>query len=254
MNAHAPIVEAPPPAGHNNPPEATPFEAIRVHISDLMEEARNWCDGTPVETQAQADEVSRLMEEFRRAHQAADEARKAENKPFDDGKAAVQEKYAPLIADTKAVRGMTVRAIDALKAALTPYLRKLEDEKRAAALAAQEAAAEAARIASEAMRAAAPSDLTAREEAEAKVAEAAQAQADATKAAQDRAHAKGGSRATGLRSYWSPALTDAQAALRHYVTTDPDAVKAFLLQLAVSDVAAGKRTIPGFTITEERRA
>ena len=56
--------------GHNNPPD--PFTAIKVHIDDLMTEARNWCDGAPVETQAQADEVSRLVEMFREARDAAD--------------------------------------------------------------------------------------------------------------------------------------------------------------------------------------
>ena len=54
----APTLEAPASIGHNNPP-ADPFGAISAHIDDLYTEAKNWADGTPIVSQAQADEVSR---------------------------------------------------------------------------------------------------------------------------------------------------------------------------------------------------
>src|SRR3954462_1773802 len=109
--------------GHNNPPA---FEAIKVHVDDLMVEAKNWCDGSAIESQAQADVVAKLIDDFRSAAKAADEARKEEAKPFDEGKAKVQEKYGALIADTKGQKGQIVRALEALKATLTPWLQKLE--------------------------------------------------------------------------------------------------------------------------------
>jgi CRISPR/Cas system CSM-associated protein Csm2 small subunit len=239
--------------GHNNPPEPTPFDAISVHVEDLMVEAKNWCDGAAVESQEQADTIARLIDDFRKAYTAADNARKEENKPFDEGKAAVQAKYAPLIADTKGQRGKVVLAIETLKRTLAPWLMKLEEEKRAAAEAARREAEEKARAAAEALRQASDTDLAAREEAEAMLAAAEHADADARRAEKDRAHAHGGARAMALRSYFRPELVNAGDALRHYVKTNPDAVKGFLIQLATDDVRAGKRQIPGFDVLEEKR-
>lgn len=236
--------------GHNQPPEPTPFEAVKIHIEDLWVEAKNWADGTPVANQAQADEVSRLIEEFRLAHVAADNARKTENEVFDKGKAAVQEKYAPLIADTKAVTGLTVKAQAALKAALKPFLgaeaAKLRATQEAARLEAERAAAAAA----EAMRAAAPDNLDAREEAEALVEQARLAASAASRAEHDRAQAHGGSRALGLRKTWTAVLADRKVALLHYLVAQPAEFEALLQRLADMDVREGKRTIPGFNVVE----
>src|ERR1044071_4924172 len=140
------------PMGHNNPPD--PFLAIKVHVDDLMTEARAWCDGSAIETQQQADTVAKLIDEFRAASKAADEARKEEAKPFDEGKAAVQAKYAELIAETKGQTGVIPRALNALKATLTPWLQKLERERREREEAARKEAEEKAKAAAEALRAA----------------------------------------------------------------------------------------------------
>ncbi len=236
--------------GANNPPA---YEAHKAHIEDLALEARNWADGFKVETQEQADEISRLLETFRLACQAADKARIEENKPFDEGKAAVQAKYNLLIADTKTQKGVAVLAMDALKATLKPYLDRLEAEKRAAALAAQREAEEKAAAARAAVAAAQADNLESREAAEALVEAARLADKAAARAANDKAQAKGGSRALGLKRDYRPELTDAKAALIHYVTVQPDAVKGLLLQLAQQDVREGKRQIPGFVIHEETR-
>ena len=233
--------------GHNNPP-ADPFEAIKVHIDDLYLEARNWLDGDPITTQAQADEVGRLLDMIREAEKAADEARKEENRPFDEGKAAVQAKYAPLIADTKAVRGKTVLAAEACKAALAPWRQEQERIKREAAEKARAEAEAAAQAAAAARAAAAADDLAAREAAEAATRQAEQASKVAAKA--DKAASTG----TGLRSYWSPTLTDGVAAARHYWTTNREGMEAALMTMARADVLAGKRQIPGFDVIEERRA
>ena len=57
--------------GDNKPPP-TPYETITTHVDDIMVEVRNWCDGEKVETQAQADAVSRLIDDVRKAADAAD--------------------------------------------------------------------------------------------------------------------------------------------------------------------------------------
>lgn len=234
-------------------PNATPFDLISESASDLLTEAHNWADGSAVETQAQADEVSRLIEELRQIAKAADEARKEENRPFDEAKAKVQARYAPLFADPKTkTPGKVFSAIEALKASLAPFLRKLDEEKREAERKAREEAEAKARAAQEAMRQAAANDLAAREEAEAKIAEAEAAAKAASAAAKDKAHATGGSRAMGLRTVWRAYLIDAHAAAAHYWRTNPDAFNAVLQKLADEDVRSGKRQVPGFDIQEER--
>lgn len=241
--------------GHNNPPveiEPTPFEMSEVEIGDLYAEAKNWLDGEPVSSQAQADGLSKLIDDLRKAAKLADERRIEENRPFDEGKAAVQARYAPLISDTKSVKGKAVIAIDMAKKALAPWLQKLEDEKRAAAEAARKEAEEKARIAQEALRASNVADLEKREAAEALIREAQAAEAAATKAENSKAHATGGTRAIGLRSVWRAEMVDPREAARHYWLTKREEVDAFFQGLADADVRAGKREIPGFLISEAR--
>jgi len=239
--------------GHNGPPEPTPFDAIETHVSDLMVEAKNWCDGTAIESQSQADTVAKLIDDFRKAEKAADTARKEEAKPFDDGKAAVQAKYAVLLADTKNQTGKIVLALAALKATLTPWLQRQEQERREAARLAQEEADRKAREAAEAMRSSDVSNIEAREEAESLVAAAEDAEAEAARIAKAKSHAKGEGRAIGLRTYYRAQMTDRKAALIHYAGTRPDDLVAVLQRLADTDVREGKRQIPGFDVIEESR-
>lgn len=240
--------------GANNPPEPTAFEAVRVHMDDLLVETRNWADGAQVESQDQADEIARLIEQLRLAEKTADDTRKEEVKPLDDARKAIQDRYNVYIAPlTNKQPGKLPLAAKALKAALSPWLQKLEDEKRAEADRLRKEAEAKAAAAAEAARAAAASDFGATEEAEELIAQATQAEAAANRAANDKAHARGDGKAVGLRSYFTPMLADPKAALGHYVRTQPEAVKAFLIGLAKADVAAGKRQVPGFDIVEERR-
>lgn len=238
--------------GHNNPPEDSPFDAIRVHIEDLYAEAKGFLDGEPIETQGQADAVSNLLNMIREAEKAADAQRVKENEPFDTGKAEVQARYAPLIGNTKAIKGKTVLASEACKAALQPYLAKLDAEKRAAAEAAR---LEAERLASEAAEAAraAGADLDAREQAEALLSDATAAQKAASAAAKDTAKASGGyGRAASLRTTYRPVMVDGVAAARHYWEVRREECEAFFQGLAKTDVLAGKRSIPGFDVIEEQ--
>lgn len=235
--------------GHNQPPpDATvrPFEAVQAHVDDLYTEAKAWADGAPIRNQAQADEVSFLIDQLRKAKGAGDDARKLEAKPFDDGKAEVQARYKPLLDKCET-------AAKAAKAALGDWLQRVEAAQRAEREAAARAAQEAAAAAAAARAAADESNLADVERAEALTQEAEDRAQAARKAERERAGGFGGSRAITLRSYFHPELRDGVVAARHYWETRRADCEAFFLSLAEADVRAGKRALPGFEILEERR-
>jgi hypothetical protein len=59
-------------------------------------------------------------------------------------------------------------------------------------------------------------------------------------------------RKAGLKSVWVASLSDLDAAIAHY--KDNAKVRELIQKLADTDVRAGKRNVPGFAISEERRA
>jgi len=240
--------------GHNNPPEATPFDLSRDEIESLYGEAKNFLDGEPVTTQAMADAIGKLMADTRDAAKRADERRKAENKPFDDGKAEVQARYAPLISDTKAVRGKAVLALEACNKALAPFLAAQDAEKRRKEAEAREAARVAAEAAATAFQASRVDDLAAREEAERLASQAKAAEAAARRAENDRATVKGGARAIGMRKTYSVTVTDTQAFARWVWANRQHELAGMLQTLADRLCSDGLRDMPGVTITEGVRA
>lgn len=118
-------------AGDNKPP--TPFELIEKKINDLFDEAEQWLNGEPVSSQAMADGIANLATMIRAADKEADTLREAEVAPLNELKKAIQDRYAPLIADTKAMKGKTVLALEACKKANAPWLVKVANEQAAAA-------------------------------------------------------------------------------------------------------------------------
>lgn len=234
--------------GDNNPPEPTPYEKASAKIADLYDEAVHWLDGAEVECQDHADSLSTLLNLIRDARKQADEARKIEAKPFDDGKAEVQARYNPLLKKADL-------ATDACKKAIAPWLARKEAEKAAAAAEARRIADEKARAAQEALRAAEASNLAEREAAEQLVKDAKKAESAANRAARDTAKAGVGiGRATSLRTTYKPVLTDAVVAARHFWATDRQEIEALLIRLAEQTVRNGTREIPGFTIEEIKTA
>ncbi|RVL72385.1 hypothetical protein CN138_08970 [Sinorhizobium meliloti] len=231
--------------GGNNPPEPTPFELSKQAIEDLYEEARQWLDGDPVSTQAQADALNTLQARIKDAAKEAEKNRKAEAKPFDDGKAEVQARYKPIITKADA-------ADETVKAALKPYLialaRKQEEEARKA----REEAMRLQQEAMEAMRQRDAANLQSREEAERLVQEAKAADAAARKAENAKAHAKGEGRATALRTVHRAVMVDnKEAAAWVWVEHNGDLME-FVQSLADKAVRAGKRSIRGFNVIEEK--
>ncbi len=230
--------------GSNNPP---PFDAFSLHIEELIENAKQFLDGEPIASQGQADEIGKLLDMIRTAKKDADKERAAEKKPHDDAAKAVQARWKPLL-DRCDI------AADTAKKALVPWLEHLEAQQRAEAEKARQEAEAKRQAALEAERAAASANLEAIERVEQARKEADQAERAANRADKAKAHAAGGSRAIGLRSYWIAELVDPVEALKHYKQTQPELLKAWLLEQAQKDANAGKRTIPGVLVREDRRA
>jgi len=233
--------------GHNSPPPE-PYDAIFIHIDGLYLEAKNFLDGEPIADEKMAEAVEDLLSQIRDAEKVAEAARKVEKDPLDEQVAAIQAKWNPLIGSNKAVKGKTVLASEACKAALAPWRRAQETAKQEAARAAREEAEAAQRAAAEAMRASQADDLDAREKAEQLFREADRAALRAKRA--DNAATTG----LGLRSTWTPTLTDGVAAARWAWANRRPQMDEFLLTLAKKEVGAGVRTLPGFTVTEDRKA
>lgn len=232
-------------AGHNNPP--TPFDEIREEIDGLYLEAKNWLDGSGVNTEADANGVSKLLDMLRQAEKKADKMRVDEKKPHDDAGKAVQAKFKPLL-------DCASRAIDVCKGALTPYLRKQEEARQEAAKIAREEAEAAERAAQAAFAASGPSDLEMREEAE-RLAEAAKgAAAAANRIEKERAQAKGGARAVSLRTTYRAEITDQQAFARWAWINCRADLDEFLETLAKRFAKSGVNAPPGITIHEDQGA
>jgi len=240
--------------GGNNPPEPTPLEAHTANIDDLYEEAHNWLDGTPIENQGQADEVTRLLDLAKKAGKAADTQRAAEKKPHDDAAKVVQAAWKPLVDKASRVETGT-------KAAIGKWLVKVQEAQRAAAAEANRVAeAIAAKARAEHMAAAQSGNLSAIEDAEQGIKDAKAAEREAVRAdkAKPAAKVEGMTRGVGLTTVWDVALSgedgDAQALARHFWQTKRAEVMEFYMGLARTDVRLGARVIPGTVITSRQVA
>lgn len=243
--------------GANNPPvEAHPdVVAITEEIDGLYAEAKNWADGTAIDSDAIHTEVTRLYDMIGAAAKRADALRTTLNEPYDTGKARVQAVFAELIADTKGKTGKTVLARKVLDPMLAAYRKKKLEEATAAAAAEKAAADKKIADATAAIRDTA-GDLTAREGAEVMLKDAAKT---AKAAARQQAQVSTG---TGLRRSHRATVLDLGAALRHYFV-QPNYRHDFemlVLQLANAEVQRGARdsadkpAIPGIKIIEEYNA
>lgn len=230
--------------GHNLP---EPFLLYNESIHDLLIEANNYLDGKDIENEEQEAAVASILTRLRREANAADDQRKAEKKPHDDAGKEVQAKWMPLL--EKADLG-----VQCAKSALTRFLRKKEAAQQAAAEAAAEEARQQAEAAAQAAQNVREDDFAGQTTVRVLRENAAAAEKIANRLGNERVQAKGGERAVGLRSVWTPTLTDPVAALKHYRERQPDALKEWLLEQAQRDVRAGSRAIPGFTIDKSRVA
>lgn len=242
----------PAPIGHNGAPPDDPFEALKERMEDLIAESVNWLDGDDIATEGQAEEIGKLRDALRDIKSEADDARKVEKAPFDAGAAAVQAKYNPWIQPN---RGRIDIALAACKTVLGKWLKKKDDELRAAAVEANKRAVEAAAAAqSAAMKAGSSGNVEEMQSAQEMLDNAKAIVKEAGQADRAKAQVAGsdGRRAIGMKSVWHADLTDPKEALLHYRTAQPAALKQWLRDQAQKDVNAGARSIPGITVREER--
>lgn len=221
-----------------------PFSEIEHEIGELYEQIASV---SAIENEKQHDDVTALYDALHEAGKRAEDLRKELVKPFDEGKAKVQDQFHPLIGDTKKGKGKVIRGKEVLQEILGPWRKRVADEKAALALkAAQEAEAER-QAAIEAMRASS-GDIEAREQAEQQVAAAEQAERVARQAG------KAATTGLGIRTLWVAEIVDKRAAVISTMNLDP---MAFLeLAQKVGDTAArgGVRTLSGFNIYSDKVA
>lgn len=252
MNAHAEINERAVIGGNNPPAPMTTYEAVKINILDLYEEAKQWLDGTPIETQEQADAVNTLKDSIKKAKKAADEAYEEEVRPHQETVKEIQARYNELTGKNKSITGLAIKAEEACNAALKPYLIELDRQQQEKARIAREEADRLQREAQEAMRQRAAANLSQRIEAERLADEAKAAAVTAAQAEKAKAHAKGDARATGLRTVYRPVLENAKEAAAWVWVDRNDELMAFIQELAEKAVRGGAKTIPGFTVLEEK--
>lgn len=228
--------------GHNNPPA---FDMFSMALEDVRLEAGNFLDGSPIQTQAEADAISRIVAAAKKLRKDADAARADEKRPHDDAGKAVQAKWKPLLEQADMIASAAQRP-------LTDYLARLAAKQAEEARIAREEAARKVQEAIEAQRAAEGS-IDAMEAAAALQKDADKAMKDAAKAEKAKAHVEGDGRAIGLRSYWTATVGEYSAVLRWVKEHHPDALREWLAEFAAAKVRAGAREIPGVSIKQERR-
>lgn len=243
--------------GGNNPPEKTeptPFEKAQKVVNDIYNETMLWLDGNPIDSQELADGVGNLLGKIREAEKLANDARKDEKAELDVKVAEIQARYAPLIADTKSVKGKTVLATAACKAALEPWLKKVAAELEAKAKREREEADAKLLVAQQAIRTADPTNLAERENAETLLRDAKKADTSANKTARQTATAGGsmGARAIGLRTVTVVAIDDPIAFGRWAWANHRGEYEVFMQGLAERLVRGGALSLPGIKITEEK--
>jgi hypothetical protein len=113
-----------PMQGHNRPPEDFSYEGLRDAIEPLAREAIQRIDfGPAVTTQDEADQLANLSDRLAELWKKADEARKEEKRPYDEGARVVQLKWSPLLLAAEAYKNVKYKLI-------TPWLQKLEEAKK----------------------------------------------------------------------------------------------------------------------------
>lgn len=217
----------------NNPP---PLDHFGLHIEDLFSLVSNTLAGGPVQNDEQESALDGLLDDLRKAKKDADAQRAAEKAPHDAAAKAVQTAWKPLLDRCDA-------GVDAIKKALTPYREARQRAKDEAAAKARAEAEAAQKAAQEKLRKS--DDLEERFAAEAQLKQASKLQAVANKI--DRS-------ATGLRTYWEAEVTDARAALNHYIKHSPEAFHVLIQDLANHDARNTRAPVPGVVFHERKRA
>lgn len=219
--------------GHNLPPD--PIDEALAPFDAAREEAENWLDGTPVETEAQMKAVDALIKDMKSAKKAVEAAEENATKPLYDIWKAEKARFKPTLDDLD-------RIVKGLVATVDVFKRKLAAEKDAARKEAERKAWEKTRRAEEAARNAAANDIEAQRAAAEQMAAAEEAQRAAMAAKNDTVK--------GLRTYTIHEITDGTACARWIWQNDREAILAWMQAY----VERSKATIDGVTVRTEKRA
>jgi len=193
--------------GDNQPPKKSDFEWLQEQITEAAGPATLRLEGEPITTQLEADQIANMADRLAELWKAADAARAAERRPHDEACREIQKKWAPLLVLAESYKNLKFKL-------LTPWLKKLDDQQRTEAEAA-EAAGEAP-----------PSEVR-----------------------RPRAGSRG--RAMTLRPRKTAKITDFAKCLEFFKES-PD-ILATVQDLANKAVRAGV-TVPGTEVNEEQQA
>lgn len=222
--------------GGNNPP---PFEAHKVNIDDLREEAKVWLDGKAIETPEEAEALNTLLDMARKAGKAADDQRTIEKKPHLDAGKAVDKQWKPLVDGAEMIATLC-------KKVLTPWNIAEAARKEAVAAAARAAAEEEQRLAREAERTAA--SLADAEQAD-QLDTSAQMASRVAKTAE-----KAATSGLGLRTSYRAEITDFAVAARHFWQPHHPRFVALVQQIADEQARIVKADMPGIKVHAEQKA
>jgi hypothetical protein len=219
---------------------ARPYDLDQAAINDLWEEAQQWLtDDFVIETEAQAEGLERLVKMSRAAKNEADAHRKAENEPFDTGKAEVQARYNPLFSTADTI-------IKGSLGVLTVWRDKLATKQREEAAAVRRAAEEAAALAAKTAK------IAGTNVSAIKIADDAAETAERFTKTANRMEKKAG---TGLRmrTVYDFEIMDIKQAIAHYYRTEPAAMEAFINE-RIRGGLPNQRAVPGVAFTERKEA
>ena len=196
--------------GHNNPPD--PMEAVAAQYDDIISEATNWTDGSPVTTEAQMLSVDALIKGCKTYRADLAKAGKLCTEPLHTA-------WKASVAAVKVYTDDADRIQAALVASVGPFKATLAAEKEAARRAAWQAAQDAERAAEELARAADVSNLDAQRAADAARNAALDAKKAATAAQKDKVK--------GLRAVQYHDIASMRDLVNWIATNDKPAMAAF---------------------------
>lgn len=238
--------------GGNNPPEEmTPFTAASQRVTELVETANVWLASVKeIADENTATACQGFLDQVNAETKAVETDRRTEKKPHEDAAKAVDIKYRPL-----STRLDTIKTL--LLPLKTAWLQKEQARKDAEAAAARAEAERLRRLAEEAAAAAAQNTtveaVIAADEINNSVK---QAETAARRIENDKAQVRShfGTRASGLRTYWSARITDYRKALKHY--SERAEVREVIERLAAADARTLKDDlkVPGVEAYSEQRA
>lgn len=220
--------EIPHEIGHNAPPDE--FDLLKENIADAAAQAEKWlAELGEIKTDADSDKAANYRDLLNKLEKKAETRRKEEKEPLAEQVKAIDQKYGIITSRAKTVA-------NALRNALTLFMRKKEDAERAR-LAAERQRAEKER-----------QELAGRDIALA----AMEPPLPEQKPTPVRAGGQLG-RATGLRTKTVAVITDRAAALAHFA--DHPSVIEVIDRLCQAEARSKTRKdIPGVEFKEERYA